>query len=1578
MQDRVYGAFKAEPGSLEGRIGSLSSERRALLEKLLRERQKNGTSLPARINRRSDVGPAPLSYAQQRLWFLDQLVPGNTVFNLSTAYSITGEVEPAVLELSLNEIVRRHEVLRTTFRAVNGEPLQLVSPTFWINLRLVDLRSKPASRRNEALLLLASEEAQRPFDLARGPLLRTTLVRLENQSYVFLLTIHHIISDAWSSGVFWEELTKIWDAFAEGKPSPLPQLPIQYADFAVWQRDWLRGPVLAKQLAYWREQLAGLTELQLPTDRPRPEFQSTRGSASRVAIPSEVIAGVRAISRLENATLFMTLLAAFQTLLFRYTGQEDIVSGTFLANRNRVEIEPLIGFFVNSLVLRTDFRASRSFREVLRQVRKMTIDGYANQDVPFARLVQELQPGRDPSRNPLFQVAFQLLNAPGIGSDESALDEPLLEGIRQTAILDLTLTLWESGGGLDGEIEYNTDLFEKTTIERMVKHYQTLLESVVADPDAPVEAASLLSAAERKQIIESWNVTAAEYPNEESLVSLFEAQAKRSPQAVALICEKAETTYRELNEHANQVANSLRDLGVKNEGRVGICMKRSTLMVEAMLATVKAGAAFVALDPAWPRERLAYMANDAALDVVLTHQDLLERLPEHCGRKVCMDDARRMASQCVDNLVLPTSPENIAYVIYTSGSTGRPKGVMGTHRGAVNRFVWMSRTYPYRSGEVCCARTSLSFVDSIQEIFGPLLSGVPNVIIPDDEMSDLQRLIETLGQARVTRIVLVPSMLSALLDTFHDLGRRLPDLKFWITSGEAITTETCQRFRKALPQASLINLYGSSEVAGDATCFEIPEGEISGTIPIGRPIGNVQVYIVDSHVNPVPVGVIGEMLIGGDALAHGYLNLPDLTAERFISNPFSKENGGKLFKTGDLAKYLPDGNIEFMGRADQQVKIRGFRVELGEVESVLLSHEGIRQAAAVVSQDDFGDTRLIAYVVQNPESAGPALGGGLDAHEHFKWKEIWDEIYRQESQEKAEDFNINGWNSSYTGLPIPAEEMREWVAQAVESVRDLNAASILEIGVGSGLLLFRLAPQCARYCGTDFSPAVLAGLKREIGTRNLSQVTLLERSADDFSTFEPRSFDAVVLNSVVQYFPSFDYLVKVLEGAVKVVRDGGSIFLGDIRNRTLIEVFRTSVELHRAPTALPASKLKFSVRKRLDEEPELVLDPCFFFALQQRLPEISHIRIEPKRGRFHNELTRYRYEVVMRVRSSKRDLAIEEWLDWKRDGLNLSGLRLLLENSSRESLGIANIPDARLVGEIKAWMILSNSAGSESAEDIRRAARRTPGAGVDPESLRDLAHETCRTLQLHQPVLGEVGSYHAVFRHPNGEAAQGAQGPEVPLSFSSLGPLDGYANDPARGVRKQGFASDLRLFLLTKLPEHMVPTAFVSLDSFPLTPSGKLDRRALPALDTSRASVRTTYTAPRTQTEEKLAEIWAQFLGIEAMGTHDGFFEMGGHSLLAIRVLSRMREAFNVDLPLRVFFENPTIARLAELLEEARRRGEEHIAPTIVRVSREDHLATLLPDGKLNPADLFKGRQKDTRVTNAGNGSAAAVSARTE
>jgi amino acid adenylation domain-containing protein len=1548
-------------------IFELSPKRKALLEALLQQEgiesstaEKTSGQEPTKQTA-AKVRSFPLSFAQERLWFLDRLLPGNPLYNINCDWRFTYPVDVDILRESLNEMVRRHESLRTTFSSVDGEPVQIVAPSLKLTLPIVDLRKLPEPQREAEALRLATEEAQRPFDLERGPLVRTTLLRMRDEEYIFLLTMHHIISDGWSLGLFWRELSAIWAAFENGEPSPLPDLSYQYTDFAVRQRNRLTGEVLESQLSYWKKQLANLSVLQLPTDRPRPPVRTAHGSAHQVTLAPSLPAALKALSQQEGVTLFMTLLAAFQTLLFRYCGQDDIAVGTFIANRNRAETEALIGFFVNTLVLRTDFSGHLSFRDVLRQVRRTTLDAYAHQDLPFAKLVQELQPERDPSRNPLFQVAFQFLNIPSLSQDDSDSVSPMLNVQRGTAIFDLTFSIWESAEGLAGEIEYDSDLFHADTMERLAAHYQNILAGIVEDPDRRVHDLPMLSDSERHQVVVDWNATTTDYPREESIVSLFEAQVARSPEATALVCEGKELSYQELNRRANQLGRYLLTLGVQPETRVGICMNRSIEMVVGLLAILKAGGAYVPLDPAYPKDRLAYMMNDAGLEVLLTQGPLVQRLPEHGARIVSLDRWSAAPGERAENLAVKVTPDTLAYMIYTSGSTGRPKGVLAPHRGAINRFVWMWKTYPFETREVCCARTSLSFVDSVWEIFGPLLSGIRTAIIPEEKLQDVFQLVTTLADGHVTRLVLVPSLLLAMLESHDNLGKELPDMKYWITSGEALAADLCQRFRESVPHGVLINLYGSSEVAGDVTCFDTRTAAPPHCIPIGRPIANTQTYIVDRHLQPVPVGIPGELLVGGDGLVRGYHDRPELTAEKFIPNPFINQAGARLYKTGDLTRYLPDGNVEFLGRMDQQVKIRGFRIELGEVEAVLSQHPSVQQVAVVAREDNLGELRLSAYIVRNAASGGSVeqdAGVPRSVKQISGWQEVWDETYRQRGAQEDPTFNIIGWNNSYTGTPITVEEMHEWVEQAAQRVRALKPSRVLEIGCGVGLLLFRIAPHCTRYCGTDFSPVALRYVEEQLKTLNLPQVSLLRRTAEEFSGFDPGSFDAVVLNSVVQYFPHIDYLVRVLEGAVKVVRPGGSIFLGDVRSLPLLDAFHTSVELDRAPASLPISQLQQRVRKRMVEEEELVIDPAFFFALQRYLPQISRVQIEPKRGRHHNELTRFRYEVILHVNAGDQTGA-HAWLDWRKEQMSLPAIRRLLREGKPEALGITRIANARLTGEIKAKELLASPDGLETAGDLRNALRAFSERGVDPEEMWALQAEVPYSVQLHWPGPGADEYYHALILRRDAASAGGVRvgWPVFPIEADGQRPWSAYANSPLEGTHAQQLVPELRRFLRSKLPDYMVPATFVVLESLPLTPSGKLDRRALPALDRPGPTAQESYVAPRTRTENVLADIWAHLLGVERVGAYDNFFELGGHSLLATRLLSRMHEAFQLELPLASIFEAPTVAGLAQLVEEAQARGKKDETPAIVRLSRDEHAATLLPGGVLDRTDLSKGRR---------------------
>ncbi|MFL5696701.1 MAG: non-ribosomal peptide synthetase, partial [Ktedonobacteraceae bacterium] len=814
-------------------------------------------------------------------------------------------------------------------------------------------------------------EALTPFDLGRGPLMRARLLRLDEQNYVLLITIHHIASDGWSQGVLYRELATLYTAFCRGQRASLPRLPIQYADYAVWQRNWLQGPVLEEQVAYWRERLAGAPSLlELPTDHPRPAVQRFYGAIYSFSLPISLAEQVRALSQREGVTLFMTLLAAFQVLLHRYSGQEDFVVGTPIANRTPIETEGLIGFFVNTLVLRTDLAEDPSFLQLLGRVREVCLGAYAHQELPFEKLVEVLQPERSLSHNPLFQVMFAFQNmALGRMTLPGAIVEPLMVE-SPIAKFDLSLYLTESQEGeLHGAIEYSTDLFEEQTIKRLTGHYQQILEVIVANPEQQISQFPLLSEVEWEQIIWQWNATEVPYPREACLPQLFEEQVARTPEAIAVIYKEQQVTYRDLNARVNQLAHYLRDLEVGPETRVGVCLEPSVELVVGILGILKAGGAYVPLDPSYPVERLSFMLQDAQAPVVLTQAHLLPQLASSTVHFLCLDaNWEQIAQQPASSPGTRVEPENLAYVIYTSGSTGRPKGVLATHRATINRLSWMWRTYPFAPGEVCCQKTSLSFVDAVWEIFGPLLQGVPTVLIPNEQLQDPQEFIETLASKGITRIVLVPSLLQTLLNLDDNLQECLPRLTFWATSGEALSLELLRRFQEVIPTGRLLNLYGSSEVAADATCYEAPlQNGVLTDVPVGRPISNTQVYVLDTHLHPVPIGGQGELYIGGAGVARGYLDRPDLTAERFIPHPFSNEPGKRLYKTGDRVRYLPTGELEFLGRTDHQVKIRGFRIELGEVEAMLSQHPLVQKTVVLAREDVPGEKRLVAYVISSQE-----------------------------------------------------------------------------------------------------------------------------------------------------------------------------------------------------------------------------------------------------------------------------------------------------------------------------------------------------------------------------------------------------------------------------------------------------------------------------------------------------------------------------------------------------------------------------------------------------------------------------------
>ncbi len=942
-------------------LAGLSEAKRRLLQKYLRGESEKERGERALICPRPPGEPVPLSFAQQQIWLHGQIAGDVPFYNESIAVDRQGLLDVGVLERCLLEIIRRHEIWRTTFEAAAGEPIQIVRPAPRVfPLPVTDLRKLPEAEREAEAVRLATEDAQRPFDLKTGPLMRALLVRMDDERYRLYMTAHQIISDAVSAyRVFLPELATLYEAFAAGKPSPLPDLSIQYADFAYWQRKRWSDHTGSEHMAYWRRQLAGeLSPLQWPSNRPRPSIETHRGAIQRFTLPADLVRTLRRLSQQEGVSLYMTLLAGFAVLLHRYTGQEDIIVGGTTAGRKRAEVEPLLGCFMNPLALRIDLSGNPIFRELLSRVRGVVLDALAHEDVPFPHIVRELRHRPDPSRNPLFQVI--LSQQPQMPSIASGWDLVAGEISNGGSKLDLMVVLDDRRDRIFGPVTYNPDLFDDSAITRMVGNWKTLLTGAAAEPGKHIAELPVLTDAEQNQIVVEWNDTRVNYPKYLCLPALFEAQVERTPDATAVVCEEERLSYRELNARANQLAHHLCKLGVGAEVLVGICMERSVEMMVALLGILKAGGAYVPLDPAYPEERLAFMIKDSGLQVLITHEPFRSTLTDQVEKLVRMDkDWPAISQEGRENPASEIEPENLAYVIYTSGSTGRPKGVQIYHRSLVNLLTSMRARPGLTEEDSLLAVTTISFDIAALELYLPLMVGARCVLASRESSGDGQRLWSMLDDYEITVMQATPSTWKLLLESGWP-GKA--DLKI-LCGGEAMPRELAEQLISRA--CSVWNMYGPTETTVWSSLHRVTSS--AGLIPIGRPIGNTQMYLLDRNMQPVPVGVIGELYIGGDGLARGYRNRPELNAEKFIPNPFGCEPGARLYKTGDVARCRADGNIECLWRIDNQVKVRGFRIELGEIESVLREHPATRDVCVIVREDRPGDPRLVAYVVPAKE-----------------------------------------------------------------------------------------------------------------------------------------------------------------------------------------------------------------------------------------------------------------------------------------------------------------------------------------------------------------------------------------------------------------------------------------------------------------------------------------------------------------------------------------------------------------------------------------------------------------------------------
>ncbi|MFI2003724.1 amino acid adenylation domain-containing protein, partial [Streptomyces sp. NPDC020330] len=1471
----------------------------------------------------------PLSYAQRRLWFINRYDNQSSTYNMPIAVRLSGTLDRAALQAALGDLVARHETLRTVFPEIGGVPRQLVKDVADATPELI-----VSEVTEEGLAAALAAQSHQGFDLEHLPPLRAHLFSVSADEHVLLLLLHHIAGDGWSMGPLADDVCTAYAARCRGGAPQWPALPVQYADYSLWQHETLgdendADSAISRQLAYWSRQLADLPDqLDIPADRQRPESSTFEGGSIIFRMDPDVHRGLTALARENGASLFMVLQAGLATLLSRLGAGEDIPIGTAIAGRTDEALTDLVGFFVNTLVLRTDTSGNPDFRELLARVRSTDLAAYAHQDMPFERLVEVLNPDRATNRNPLFQIAM--------GMENNDLDEWDLPGLKATrhqvemkvARLDLLFSFRERYGddgesdGLYGFIEYSSDLFDRDTIEGMARRLERVLTSVIADPGRPIDRIDILEHAERRRVLEEWNNTAADVAPA-TVPQLFAAQVAKAPDAPALECEGTVLSYAQLDARADELARRLVAHGVGPECVVALSLPRSTELVTAVLAIFKAGAAYLAVDPGYPAGRITYMLQDAAPALLITDTATAARLPETEGvPRLLLDDASATKVPEATLVAGPPAPQSAAYVIYTSGSTGRPKGVLVSHAGVANLSAAQVEKFDVGAGSKVLQFFSSSFDGAFWEICMGLLSGATLVMAPPERLRPGAPLAELIAERGVTHVTLPPVALSAMQPD------SLPSVTNLSVAGEASSRELVATWAQG---RRMINSYGPSEATVCATMSEALTGE--RTPPIGRPMANTRVYVLDSGLRPVAPGVVGELYVAGVHLARGYLGRPDLTASRFSADPFGPP-GTRMYRTGDLARWLPDGQLDFAGRADEQVKVRGFRIELGEIESLLAGHPEVAQAAVLAREDRPGERQLVGYIV-------PSGGDGRDeSHEETQvgdWQAIFEAEYG-ESGPAAFGENFDGWNSSYDGGPIPLEEMREWRDATVERILSLKPRRVLELGVGSGLILAKVAPHVEAYWGTDFSAEAIAELSAQVARAEdvRDKVELRTSAAHQTEGLPADFFDLVVVNSVAQYFPGADYLVDVIRRAMALIVPGGAVFLGDLRNLSSQKLFQTAVRTGAQEVPQNTATLRGSIEQSVLLEKELLVDPELFPALHGVIDELAAAGIHLKRAVHHNELSRHRYDVVLRkgaagpetaARQSAADVPV---VRWGTDVADPAALADRLAGLRPARLRVSGVPNGRLAREIAAAGALEAGESIDAVLAVYNGGRALPG-DLDPEEFHALGAE----LGLHVDITWNAGSVEdldVVFTDPG--AAQPLAEPYVPATATGA-PLTSYTNAPAVSRAVSGLVRSLRTYLGERLPEYMVPAALITLDALPVTPNGKLDRKALPAPDFGAEAVGR---PPRTREEKVLCGVFAEVLGLAQVGADGNFFELGGDSIISIQLVSRAREA-GLDITAQDVFAAKTVEELAavarhiDVADAAHTEAEERVSEDSVDLS---------------------------------------------
>lgn len=1525
----------SQNSELEQRRARLSDEQKQLLAKWkLQEQPVNYTIKPLLEKVEGIVSPA-----QKRLWFMDQFVQDRSTYNMYSAVRLYGTIDPSVVQASFQYIANRHSQLQCNFVEKKGQPYMITNfhhsiDTPWHNL--IDWDIEDAQVESERLLNKLISE---PFNLQSDSLFRPLLISINKQEHILAVCMHHIISDGWSMGILLKEWTVVYNALLNNQKPRLAKLPVQYADFAHWQTEKLNHREWDHHLEYWKQRITESNSVTLLPDKRHSDAITQPGAEIRFQLPNTLCEQLDQYRVQSGSTLFALLFSVFNTLLYRYTGEENILTGTPIANRNYTEIEGIIGYFVNLLPLAVHIEPEMTFQQLLNHVMHSSAEAYNHQDFPFDRVIEELQPERSDQAIPLIHHLFVFQNQIMPHLQITGAQMELMELYNRTSKADILLSMAGGKDGITARLEYNSDLYLPVTMERLAEHFIALTKAVMEYPTVPLQQLNMLTEIEKENF--SIKAPAIYQPTTPgTLHQQFEQIVLNFPDQPAIGGSAISWNYTELNQYANQIAHYLIESGAESGQFIGLYMDRSPTMIACLIAILKVGCAYVPIDAAYPQERIQFMLEDANCTMILTDNRTIDQLPVLQSNVLNIDEYQYLIQQLsTHNLNLDIAPSQLAYMIYTSGSTGKPKGVLIEHQNVIRLFTSTASLFQFDQHDVWTLFHSCAFDFSVWEIWGALLYGGRLVVVPSESTRSFEDFYQLLIDEKVTILNQTPSAFKQLVHIEQLVHpnkqiKSLNTLRYIIFGGEALELASLrpwiERYGDQSPQ--LINMYGITEITVHATFRRITMNDLeegSGSL-IGVPLPDMSAFILDQYKQPVPIGVVGELYIGGPGVSQGYWQREELNQLRFHSYTYPADTSSttdpifRVYRSGDLARWTAYGELEYIGRIDDQVKVRGYRIELGEIEAAVQQHPLVSQNITVVEHSDLGDPKIVSYLIPY-EGYTDQLLQQIHQEEQIanRWVTVFDGYYMADNEHVDKTFHTVGWNDSYAGEAIPEEQMEEWTTATVNRIQQYQPQRILEIGCGTGLLLFRLAPACESYTGIDFSNQAIQYVEQHLSVlgSDASKVQLYQASAHELNTLELEQVDMVIINSVSQYFSDVDYLNNVLTQAADRLRPGGCIFLGDVCGMMFTEPFQASIAKQSVEGEMSVADFQQLVQHKIHQHNELMLGLSYFENITTAIPLIQHTDLLYKKGKYHHEMNKFRFDAILHTEQEQVWEPVAKY-EWSELGESIEHypyeslfLTHLCEKHAKQSFIIRNIPNARVQAEwdFMNWYQTVHPAALISSY-VTNKDQPQPIDLYEAE-LHWLNHS--HDVEWLVTATSEYGHMDAIF-YPKG--IQKHYPARVYLSNTSDQQEPAIASIPLRSTLEGYLGKQIRSSLKGRLPAYMIPSEFVILESFPLTVNGKIEYSQLKRLKPQRMiSDRTSSEMEQsgTVTEEALRRIWLQLLDIEYVGLEEAFFEVGGHSLLVAQLMFYIKTEFDVHIPLLQLMQEPTICSIASIIDQA-------------------------------------------------------------